>query len=137
VTHPGGPSQVDNQVPDELDIHLICDNYGTHKHPIIKTWLRDHPRVTLHFTPTYSSWLTWSNGSSATSPQTCSNAPTTAASKPSKPTSATGSKPGTTTPSHSSGPRPPNRYSAASTDLFNGSQIQDTSDRFSLTRIRE
>src|SRR5680860_1106933 len=50
-------TKIDDQVPDDLDIHLICDNYGTHKHPIIKTWLADHPRVQLHFTPTYSSWL--------------------------------------------------------------------------------
>ncbi len=50
-------TKIDTEVPDGLDIHLICDNYGTHKHPIIKTWLEKHPRVTLHFTPTYSSWL--------------------------------------------------------------------------------
>jgi transposase len=50
-------TKIDSEVPDELDIHLICDNYGTHKHPIVKTWLANHPRVTLHFTPTYSSWL--------------------------------------------------------------------------------
>lgn len=49
--------KIDAEVPGHLDIHLICDNYGTHKHPIIKTWLNDHPRVQLHFTPTYSSWL--------------------------------------------------------------------------------
>jgi transposase/DNA-binding XRE family transcriptional regulator len=50
-------TKIDAQVPAGLDIHLICDNYGTHKHPIIKAWLADHPRVTMHFTPTYSSWL--------------------------------------------------------------------------------
>jgi transposase len=50
-------TKIDAQVPDDLAIHLICDNYGTHKHPIIKTWLASHPRVHLHFTPTYSSWL--------------------------------------------------------------------------------
>ena len=50
-------AKIDAEVPDGLDIHLICDNYGTHKHPIIKTWLKAHPRVTLHFTPTHSSWL--------------------------------------------------------------------------------
>lgn len=50
-------TKIDDQVPAELEIHLICDNYGTHKHPIIKTWLEGHPRVHLHFTPTYSSWL--------------------------------------------------------------------------------
>ncbi len=50
-------TKIDDQVPDDLDIHVICDNYGTHKHPIIKAWLAGHPRVHLHFTPTYSSWL--------------------------------------------------------------------------------
>ena len=50
-------TKIDTEVPEELAIHLICDNYGTHKHPIIKTWLASHPRVHLHFTPTYSSWL--------------------------------------------------------------------------------
>lgn len=50
-------TKIDAQVPADLDIHLICDNYGTHKHPIIKTWLANHPRVHMHFTPTYSSWL--------------------------------------------------------------------------------
>ena len=49
--------KIDQTVPEDLQIHLICDNYGTHKHPIIKTWLASHPRVHLHFTPTYSSWL--------------------------------------------------------------------------------
>lgn len=50
-------TKIDDQVPDDLEIHLICDNYGTPKHPIIKTWLTNHPRVHMHFTPTYSSWL--------------------------------------------------------------------------------
>ena len=49
--------KIDGTVPEDLQIHLICDNYGTHKHPVIKTWLEAHPRVHLHFTPTYSSWL--------------------------------------------------------------------------------
>ncbi len=50
-------AKIDTEVPEGLEIHLICDNYGTHKHPIINTWLADHPRVKLHFTATYSSWL--------------------------------------------------------------------------------
>ena len=49
--------KIDQQVPTDLEIHLVCDNYGTHKHPVIKRWLVEHPRVRLHFTPTYSSWL--------------------------------------------------------------------------------
>jgi transposase len=40
-----------------LDIHLILDNYGTHKHPLVKHWFKDHPRYHVHFTPTSSSWL--------------------------------------------------------------------------------
>jgi transposase len=39
------------------DIHLICDNYGTHKHPVVRQWLDQHPRFHLHFTPTSASWL--------------------------------------------------------------------------------
>jgi transposase len=48
---------VDREVPEELDIHLILDNYGTHKTPAIKRWLARHPRFQLHFTPTGASWL--------------------------------------------------------------------------------
>jgi len=36
---------------------LICDNYGTHKHPTVRKWLEAHPRFHMHFTPTYSSWI--------------------------------------------------------------------------------
>ncbi len=39
------------------EIHLICDNYGTHKHPKVRAWLAEHPRFQLHFTPTSASWL--------------------------------------------------------------------------------
>jgi transposase len=49
--------QVDRAVPAELDLHVICDNSSTHKTPAIRRWLLRHPRVQLHFTPTYSSWL--------------------------------------------------------------------------------
>jgi transposase len=48
---------IDANVPAELGVHLICDNYGTHKTPEIKRWLLRHPRFQLHLTPTYSSWL--------------------------------------------------------------------------------
>lgn len=50
-------AKIDQNVPDGLDIHVVCDNYGTHKHPTVKTWLATHPRFHLHFTPTYSSWI--------------------------------------------------------------------------------
>ena len=48
---------IDNAVPAELDLHLICDNYATHKTPAIHQWLLRHPRFHLHFTPTSASWL--------------------------------------------------------------------------------
>jgi transposase len=48
---------VDANVPAKLDIHLILDNYGTHKTPAIRRWLASHPRFHVHFTPTGASWL--------------------------------------------------------------------------------
>ena len=48
---------VEQQVPKEFDLHLIVDNYATHKHAKVKNWLKRNPRVTLHFIPTSSSWL--------------------------------------------------------------------------------
>lgn len=49
--------QIDAQTPPDLDVHLIMDNYGTHKTPIIRSWLAKRPRYHVHFTPTYGSWL--------------------------------------------------------------------------------
>jgi len=49
--------KIERKVPPELDIHVILDNYATHKHPAVKAWLERHPRVQFHFIPTSSSWL--------------------------------------------------------------------------------
>jgi transposase len=49
--------KIDAETVPELDLHLIIDNYATHKHPRVKSWLRRHPRFHLHFIPTSSSWL--------------------------------------------------------------------------------
>jgi len=49
--------QIDANVPQELDVHLVIDNYATHKHEKVKRWLSARPRYHVHFTPTYSSWL--------------------------------------------------------------------------------
>ena len=43
--------------PEKLKLHLVLDNYGTHKHPKVESWLQRHPRFALHFIPTSSSWL--------------------------------------------------------------------------------
>ncbi len=48
---------IDAEVPDDLDVHLVLDNYATHKTPEIQRWLARHPRFHLHFTPTGASWL--------------------------------------------------------------------------------
>ena len=48
---------IDREVPTGLQIHMICDNYGTHKHANVREWLAKHPRFHLHFVPTSSSWL--------------------------------------------------------------------------------
>jgi transposase len=49
--------KIDSLVPEHLDVHLICDNYGTHKSPAIRRWLKAHPRFHVHYTPTYASWI--------------------------------------------------------------------------------
>jgi transposase len=49
--------RIDKNVPAALDVHLVCDNYGTHKTPAIQEWLARHPRFHVHFTPTGSSWI--------------------------------------------------------------------------------
>jgi transposase len=50
-------AMIDEQTPSELDLHVIADNYATHKHAKVKQWLKRHPRFHMHFIPTSSSWL--------------------------------------------------------------------------------
>jgi transposase/transcriptional regulator with XRE-family HTH domain len=50
-------AKIDTEVPDGLEVHLVCDNYSTHKAPTVTKWLDAHPRFHMHFTPTYSSWI--------------------------------------------------------------------------------
>ena len=50
-------TKLDTQVPDHLDVHLVCDNYGTRRTPTVTKWLETPPRFHMHFTPTYSSWI--------------------------------------------------------------------------------
>ena len=48
---------IDRETPKNKKIHLIADNYSTHKHLKVQSWLKRHPRFTIHFTPTSASWL--------------------------------------------------------------------------------
>lgn len=50
-------NQINRNVPKELEVHVILDNYATHKHAKVRAWLARHARFKFHFTPTYSSWL--------------------------------------------------------------------------------
>ena len=49
--------RIERQTPKDKPLHLICDNYSTHKHPSVHAWIAKHPRVHVHFTPTSASWL--------------------------------------------------------------------------------
>ncbi len=49
--------RIDREVPNDLEVHIVVDNYGTHKTPLIRRWLLRHPRFHVHYTPTYSSWI--------------------------------------------------------------------------------
>ncbi len=49
--------RLDRAFPPDLTLHVILDNYGTHKHEAVRRWLAAHPRLKLHFTPTGASWL--------------------------------------------------------------------------------
>ncbi len=49
--------QIDRETPKDKTLHLVADNYATHKHPAVQAWLAKHPRFTMHFTPTSASWL--------------------------------------------------------------------------------
>jgi transposase len=49
--------RIESAVPSDLDVHLVVDNYATHKHPKVRAWLAARPRFHTHYTPTYASWL--------------------------------------------------------------------------------
>jgi transposase len=49
--------KIDRETPKDKTLHLIADNYATHKHPLVQDWLKKHPRFNMHFTPTSASWL--------------------------------------------------------------------------------
>ncbi len=80
---------IDAVVPADLDVHLILDNYGTHKTPLIHRWLARRPRFHVHFTPTSGSWLNLVERWFACSPRKRSSVARTGACEPSRRRSAT------------------------------------------------
>lgn len=104
--------QIDRETPTRQWLHLICDNYVTHKHPKVQRWLERHPRFNLHFTPTSASWLNVVerflrdlSGCAAACSPACRNS-----SKSSTPMCLITTK----TPNHSSGPQLPTTSSKRS-----------------------
>ncbi len=105
--------EINRRVAGGKHIHLIVDNYGTHTHPAV-AWLDKHPRLHLHFTPTSSSWLNLVERWFRNCPPAGSSGAASAASLSWSPRSRTTSPTTTTTPSRSSGTRPPTRSSPRS-----------------------
>ena len=117
---------IDAAVPQDLDLHLVLDNYATCKTPEIQKWLLKHPRFCLHFTPTSSSWLNLVERWFAELTNRKLRRSAHRSGPNSKPTSASGSTNGTRTLSRSCGPRPPTRSSKPSQPTANELSTQDT-----------
>jgi hypothetical protein len=64
--------KIDRETPKDKTLHLIADNYATHKHPTVQEWLVKHPRFVMHFTPTSASWLNMVERFFVTSPPSAS-----------------------------------------------------------------
>ena len=109
--------QIDGSVPHNLDVHLIVDNYATHKHPKVRAWLARRPRYHVHFTPTYASWLNQVEPGSASLPRRPFAEVPSPASRLSSVTSSASSNITTPTPVLSSGPPRPNPSSLRSNDF--------------------
>ena len=118
---------IDKTVPADLDVHLICDNYGTHKTPAIKAWLARHPRFHMHFTPTGSPGSTRSSAGSASSPTRLIRRGAHKSVQALEADIRAWIDDWNSNPSRSSGPRPPKRSSTPSPDIVAEFPAQDTS----------
>ena len=103
--------QVDAQVPKDLDVHIIMDNYATHKTAAIRTWLARRPHYHVHFTPTSASWINQVERWFAELTARSCGAASILRPASSKLTSAHSSSGTTRTPNLTSGPSPPTRSS--------------------------
>ncbi|PDQ34506.1 MAG: hypothetical protein B5766_11310 [Candidatus Lumbricidophila eiseniae] len=107
---------IDTEVPTELSVHIVCDNYTTHKSPLVKNWVSAHPRFHLHLTPTGSSWDEPHRTLVCPSPNNSDNTQHTKTSTPSNKTPELGLKTGTKTRNPSPGPQPPSKSTNPSPD---------------------
>ncbi len=119
-------NKIDAEVPEELDVHLVLDNYATHKTPSVHRWLLRHPRFHLHFTPTSSSWLNlverWFAELTTKKLQRGAHTSVRALEADIRAWNAAWND----DPSPTSGPGPPTRSSPASKHIACGSLTQDT-----------
>ena len=118
---------IDKAVPDDLDVHLICDNLATHKTPAVGDWLARHPRFHMHFTPTGSSWINQVERWFGFLTDQLLRRGVHKSVQHWRKTSATGSRPGTTTQNRSAGQRPPKRSSNHSPNICHEFPTRDTS----------
>src|SRR5207249_552138 len=121
--------QIDRQTEPGLAIHVICDNLSAHKAPVVHRWLLAHPRVQLHFTPTYSSWISQVERWFAELQRRCLDRGVFCSLDELTTALKTGSRPGTPMPGPSGGPRPPTRSSTASAATAHASPDRDISGR--------
>ena len=109
--------EIDARLPDDLDVHVVMDNYATHKTPRIRAWLARRPRYHVHFTPTSASWINqverWF--AELTRKQIQRGVHTSV--RQLEPTSVRSSRPTTPTLSPTDGPNPPTRSSPPSSDF--------------------
>jgi transposase len=109
--------RIDAEVPADLGVHLVLDNYRTHKTPSVHPWLLRHPRFQLHFTPTYSSWTNQVERRFGLLTERQIHRGSTPEYAPWRTPSASTSRPTMSTPCPSPGSRPPTRSSPASLAL--------------------
>jgi transposase len=106
---------IEREVPADKTVHVVLDNYATHKHPKVTAWLARHQRFTFHFTPTSSPGPMPSKAYLPSLPSNASNAASSHRLSSFRPPSTASSLKPTTSPSHSCGPNPPTPFSPSST----------------------
>ena len=120
-------NRIDDAVPEELDVHVVLDNYATHKTPAVRRWRVRHPRFHFHFTPTGASWLNqverWFAKLRTSRFDAACTAALVSSSRRSRPTCSSTTK----RQDPSSGPSPPTISSRALLDFVAESQTRDTS----------
>ncbi len=128
--------KIEAEVPDDLDVHLICDNYRTHKHPTVSKWLQANPRFHMHFTPTYSSWIIQVERFFAFITADLLVRSDHRSVQALEKDIRAWVKPGTTTPGPSSGPSPPTTSWPHSDDFFHELPAQDRNRLTSAPQAR-